>query len=198
MRLLAATGNRHKLEEFARILGPLGVEIVSPEEVGAHLAVEENGATFAENARIKARALFAATGIPTMADDSGLCVDALDGRPGIHSARYMGENTPHSKKIAGLLRELEDVPAQRRTARFVAAICCILDQETELVCEGVCQGSIATAPSGDGGFGYDPIFLVGDCSFGQLPPDQKDEQSHRGRALRQLAALLRNQIPDRI
>lgn len=191
MRLLVATGNRHKLEEFRRILAPLGIEAVSPAEVGAALDVEETGETFAENARLKAMALRERTGLGVAADDSGLCVDALGGRPGVHSARYMGEDTPHSEKIAGLLRELEGVPDEKRTARFVAAICCVLADGTLLECEGVCEGAIAHSPRGSGGFGYDPVFLVGDKSFADLAPDEKDRVSHRGRALRQLAEKLK-------
>lgn len=191
MRLLIATGNRHKLEEFRRILAPLGIEAVSPAEMGDSLGdVEETGATFAENARIKASVLAERTRMGVAADDSGLCVDALDGRPGVHSARYMGEDTPHSEKIAGLLRELEGIPMERRTARFVSAICCILPDGAVIECEGVCEGAIALQPQGGGGFGYDPVFLYGGATYGELPPEQKDESSHRGRALRALAARL--------
>lgn len=191
MKLLVATGNSHKLEEFSRILSPLGIEVIAPAQTGCSLdGVVEDGEIFADNARIKARALHAQCGLAVVADDSGLCVDALDGRPGVHSARYMGEDTPHSEKIQGILRELADVPDECRTARFVAAICCILPDGGLIECEGTCEGRIAHAPSGVGGFGYDPVFLVGERSFGELSPAEKDVVSHRGRALRELAARL--------
>lgn len=194
MRLLAATGNRHKLEEFRRILGPLGIEVVAPADVGAGLEVEETGATFAENARLKALALYRRTRIPAVADDSGLCVDALGGRPGVHSARYMGEDTPYAEKMGGLLREMLGVPERERTARFVAAICCALDGGALIECEGVCEGVIGHRPGGDGGFGFDPIFYVGGRSFAELPPGEKDALSHRGKALRRFAAQLKNAL----
>ena len=198
MKLLVATGNAHKLEEFARILAPMGFQLMMPADAGASLeGVVENGATFAENAAIKARALFERTGIPAVADDSGLCVDALDGRPGIHSARYMGEDTPHSEKIKGLLRELAGVPAERRTARFVASICCVLGKDEVIACEGSCEGVIGFAPSGGGGFGYDPVFYVGDKSFGELTPEEKDAVSHRGRALREFAEKMKTYLDNR-
>lgn len=194
MKLLVATGNAHKLEEFRRILTPLGIQVLAPADLNVSLDVEETGTTFAENARIKAVALRDRTGYGVVADDSGLCVDALDGRPGVHSARYLGEDTPHTQKIAGLLRELEGVPADQRTARFVAAICCVTVEGEELTCQGACEGHIAFAPSGEGGFGYDPIFLVGDKSFGQLTDEEKDKLSHRGKAL----AMLTEQIKTKV
>lgn len=193
MKLLVATGNAHKLEEFARILAPIGYEIVSPKEAGIDSEVEETGATFRENARIKALALFHLTGIATVADDSGLCVDALGGRPGVYSARYQGAGAPQSKKNAALLKELKTVKAEDRTARFVSAICCVLGSESILECEGVCEGTIGWEPRGEGGFGYDPLFMVGEKSFAELSGAEKDELSHRGRALRKLAGMLENQ-----
>lgn len=197
MKLVIATGNTHKLEEFARILTPLGIEALPPSAVGCSLdGVEETGATFAENARIKALALHSQCGLAVAADDSGLCIDALAGRPGVHSARYLGEDTPHTQKIAGILSELAGVPDARRTARFVAAICCVLPDGGPIECEGVCEGSIAHAPSGKDGFGYDPIFLVKGKSFGDLSPVEKDAVSHRGRALRELHARLTAWLED--
>lgn len=190
MKLLAATGNPHKIDEFRRILSPLGIEVVTPAELGVDASAKETGFTFAENARIKAMAVYRRAGCPVVADDSGLCVDALGGRPGIHSARYMGEDTPHSDKIIGLLAELEDVPEPRRTARFEAAICCVIDSDTIIECRGVCEGTIGFAPSGSGGFGFDPIFRVEGESFADLSPEKKDMLSHRGKALREFANKL--------
>jgi XTP/dITP diphosphohydrolase len=190
MRLLIATGNPHKLEEFRRILAPLGIEAVSPAEL---LSVDETGETFEENAELKARAFYKATGIPSVADDSGLCVDALGGGPGVHSARYMGD-VPHTEKIKGILRAMIGVPDEQRTARFVAAICCVIDDDTVLTCREECEGRIGYAPKGDGGFGYDPIFMVGERSFAELSDGEKDEISHRGRALRSFAEMLKEKV----
>lgn len=192
MKLLAATGNKNKLCEFGRILSPLGIEILSPDSVGVDADVPETGETFAENARIKAQALYELTGLPAIADDSGLCVDALGGRPGVHSKRYMN-GAPPKEQIAGLLGEMESIPKQERTARFTAAICCVLDKNTIIEAEESCEGEIAYAPSGDGGFGYDPIFLIDGRSFADISGEEKDRQSHRGKALRALAEKLGNE-----
>lgn len=190
MELLVATGNRHKIEEFARILSPLGIKVLPPGDVGLSLDVEESGESFAQNARIKAEAFYKATGKPSVADDSGLCVDALGGRPGVHSARYQGEASSYAVKMAALLGELRDVPDERRTARFVCAICCVMGEGAIIECEEACEGFIAHAPSGDGGFGYDPLFLVDGGSFAALSPAEKDRCSHRGKALRAFARLI--------
>lgn len=191
MELVIATGNRHKLEEFQRILAPLGVRVSGPDPDCPALEVEETGCTFAENARIKAEAYFWATGKPAVADDSGLCVDALDGRPGVYSARYQGADTPYPRKLEALLDELRDVPEEKRTARFVCAICCVLDENTVLTCREECEGRIAYTPSGEGGFGYDPVFLWEGKSFAALTPAEKDASSHRGRALRAFAEQIK-------
>ena len=194
MRILAATNNKNKLEEFSRILGPLGVSVVCPEDLDIEVQVQETGKTFAENAYLKARAFFEESGLPSLADDSGLCVEALKGRPGVDSATYQGENATYPQRIAALLDELKDTPEEQRTARFVSAICCVMDEETMLTCEGICIGKIGTAPAGEGGFGYDPIFYQGDRSFAQLDPQEKDAVSHRGKALREFAELLDEMI----
>ena len=190
MKIIIATRNAHKLREFDRILAPLGYEVVSQEEVCPGIEVEEDGVTFAENAEKKARAIFERTGLPTVADDSGLCVDALNGAPGVWSARYAGEGHDDAANNRKLLRELEGVPMQRRTARFVSAICCVLSPEEVIHCQGTCEGHIAFALQGDNGFGYDPLFLVGEESFAQLDGDRKDAVSHRGNALRQFSRLM--------
>lgn len=190
LKLLAATGNKNKLFEFERILSPLGIEVLPPDAAGVDAEVEETGETFAENARIKAAALHAMTGLPVIADDSGLCVDALGGRPGVHSKRYM-DSAPPKVQIAGLLKEMENIPGHERTARFVAAICCILDDNTAIEVEESCEGEIAYEPSGDGGFGYDPVFLMDGKSFGDASDEEKDRKSHRGKALRTLVEKLK-------
>ena len=198
MKVIAATRNRHKLEEFARILTPMGYEPVSQEEVCPSLEVEEDGATFRENARKKAETIFRETGLPTIADDSGLCVDALNGAPGVRSARYAeDEGEDHNDKANNrkLLRELDGFPMERRTARFVCAICFVMGDGELVECAGVCEGHIAFGEQGDNGFGYDPLFLVeGERSFTEISGEEKDRVSHRGRALRRLQALLNTQL----
>ena len=194
MRILAATGNRNKLKEIRRILEPLGVSIISPDDLGIELHVEETGKTFKENAFLKARAYFRESGLPSLADDSGLCVDALGGRPGIDSAIYCGKGASYERRMSALLEELKGVPSDRRTARFVSVICCVIDEETILYCEGVCRGMIGDRPLGEGGFGYDPVFYVGNRSFAQLSSNEKDALSHRGKSLREFAAMLDERI----
>lgn len=184
MKMIVATRNNHKLVEFRRILGPMGYEVVPQEEVCPGIEVEEDGATFAENAYKKAHEIFLRTGLPTVADDSGLCVDALEGAPGVFSARYAGEHHDEDACNAKLLRNLAAVPAEKRTAQFVSAICCVLGPDDIIRCEGRCQGTIGYAPLGENGFGYDPLFMVGERSFAQLSGKEKDDISHRGVALR--------------
>lgn len=191
MKFIIATNNQKKLKELERILNPLGINAVSAKEEGISLDdVEETGTTFAENAYLKAEAAFKKTGLPSVADDSGLCVDVLDGRPGIYSARYAGENATDEDKNNKLLAELNDVLEKDRTAHFTCAICCILPSGEKIEVEGVCEGSIAFEPHGNGGFGYDPIFKYGDKSYADLSSDEKDAVSHRGKALRKLKAEL--------
>ena len=191
MYFVLATGNQHKVEEFRRILEPLHFDIVPQSEVCPGLEAEETGKTFAENAEIKARAVFDMTGIPVIADDSGLCVDALDGAPGVYSARYSGEDGTADKNNEKLLAALHDVPDEKRTARFVCSVCVIFDEGDIVRCEGVCEGRIAREYHGQDGFGYDPIFMVGEQSFAELGGEKKDAVSHRGNALRKLAELLK-------
>lgn len=182
-----ATNNNKKLGEIQRILEPLGICAVTAKEKGVDLGdVVEDGSTFMENAYIKAKSAYDQCGLPVVADDSGLCVDALGGRPGIYSARYAGDHSPYPVKIASLLAELQDVPDEQRTAHFTCAVCCILSDDDIIRVEGRCEGSIAHAPSGDGGFGYDPVFMVNGKSFAALCDGEKDSLSHRGDALRQL------------
>lgn len=148
------------------------------------LEVEENGTTFEENARIKARALFEKTGLTCIADDSGLEVTALDNRPGVYSARYCGENTGYDVKIASLLKELQD--KKDRSARFVCTICCVIAPNgEEIIANGVCEGRIGYETRGSGGFGYDPIFYVGDKSTAEITAEEKNLISHRGKAMRE-------------
>jgi len=194
MKLVLASNNQHKLVEFRRILEPIGIEVLSQKEAGVSVNPDENGETFAENAKIKALAMFEACGLPCVADDSGLCVDALNGRPGVQSARYMGEDTPQEIKNAALLHEVSGVEKEQRGAQFVSAICCVLDKDNILECEGSCSGWIGYEPLGDGGFGYDPIFMVGERSYSQLSGEEKDAISHRGVALRVLHDMLKEKL----
>jgi len=191
MKLVAATGNKDKLLEFSRILSPLGIDVMSPEDVGiTNFDVPETGDTFAENAAIKAQEMFRLSGLPSFADDSGLCIDALNGRPGVYSARYL-DGFPQEKKNLAILKELENITHENRNARFICNIYCILSNVDTIITEGICEGKIANAPSGDGGFGYDPIFLYGGKSFASLNSAEKDQASHRGTALRKLVEKLK-------
>lgn len=187
MKLVIGTHNAGKIREFERILQPLGVGVVSadlPE-------VEETGDTFAQNAFLKADAACRATGCPAVADDSGLMVDALNGAPGVYSARYAGEDIPYPAKIRKLLDSVKNVPREKRGAQFVCAVCCVFPNGDRITSEAECRGSIAFCPSGAGGFGYDPVFLVGGKTFAELEPDEKDRISHRGKALRRFAEKLK-------
>lgn len=190
MRYVIATHNRHKLQELQRILDPMGIEAIT-----ADLSeVEETGTTFAENAYLKAKSACEETGLPAVADDSGLEVDALDGRPGVYSARYAGENATDAQRIEKLLGELSAVPAEKRTARFVSAVCCVFPNGDVIRVEGDCPGSIAFSPEGNDGFGYDPVFLVGEKTFAQMTAAEKDAVSHRGKALEKFAAALQEYL----
>lgn len=188
MELIIGTHNPNKIREFRRILEPLSVTVLSadlPE-------VEETGTTFAQNAFLKAEAACRATGKPAVADDSGLAVDALGGAPGIFSARYAGENASNEQRIRKLLDALRDVPAEKRGAKFVCSICCVFPDGAAITAEGECPGRIAFSPQGNGGFGYDPVFLVGKRTFAEIPGEEKDRISHRGKALRLFAEKLKD------
>lgn len=190
MKYVIATHNRHKLQELQRILDPMGIEAIT-----ADLSeVEETGTTFAENAYLKAKSACEETGLPAVADDSGLEVDALDGRPGVYSARYAGENATDAQRIEKLLGELSAVPAEKRTARFVSAVCCVFPNGDVIRVEGDCPGSIAFSPEGNDGFGYDPVFLVGEKTFAQMTAAEKDAVSHRGKALEKFATALQEYL----
>lgn len=184
MKYVIATHNAHKLVELRRILEPLGIEAVTDRDLGLELPeVDETGTTFAENAFLKAASACAFTGLPAIADDSGLVVDALDGRPGVYSARYGGEDATDDDRNVLLLGEMKDVPVGQRQARFVSAVCCVFPNGDVLRAEGTFEGEIAFAPAGENGFGYDPIFLVGDRTSAEMSPAEKDAVSHRGKAL---------------
>lgn len=188
VKFIIASNNKGKVAELDRILNPLGVTAVTAKSEGVSLDdVEETGTTFAENAFIKASAAFKKTGMPSVADDSGLMVDALNGEPGVYSARYAGEDATDEDRINKLLKNLVGVPDDKRTAHFVSSICCIIDENTVITAEGKCDGVISQKPVGSGGFGYDPVFMTeSGKSFAELSSEEKDAVSHRGKALREL------------
>ncbi len=191
MKYIIATHNMKKRNELARILEPLGVEVLTAEQAGVELTdVEETGTTFEENARLKSESGCRETGMPCIGDDSGLMVDALDGAPGVYSARYAGDHGNDPANIALLLENMKDVPDEERTARFMCTVCCTYPDGSEIVVSGTCEGKIGYEPKGDGGFGYDPVFMVGDKSFAELTAEEKDRISHRGNALKALAEAL--------
>ena len=195
MRICAATGNAGKLRELRRILEAQGHEVVSQKELGITIEPDETGTTFEENALIKAETICKASGLPTIADDSGLCVDALGGAPGVYSARYAGHHGDDDANNAKLLRELADVPEEQRGAKFVSAVCFMLPDGRALEVEGECPGRIAfTLQNGDYGFGYDPLFIPDGYAktFAEMTTDEKNAVSHRARAVRKLAEFLRS------
>lgn len=192
MKLIVATKNAHKLVEFKRILTTLGYEVLSQADVDVDVDVEETGTTFEENSRLKAKAIFDATGMTTVADDSGLEVDYLNGEPGIYSARYGGEGKSDRDRCELVLEKLTGVPKEERTARFVCVIHMIFATGEEKSYRGECEGYIGTDFVGDNGFGYDPIFMVNEEeSFATLDGVKKDAVSHRGRALKKMEADLK-------
>ena len=204
MVICAASNNAGKLKELRRILERMGHEVKSLRDLGIDLDPEETGTTFAENARIKAEAFCQASGLPTVADDSGLCVDALNGAPGVYSARYAGHHGDDAANNAKLLHEMQDVPADKRAARFVSAVCFLLPDGRELLVEGECPGTVAFTETGTNGFGYDPLFVpdrvglpdgtttenAARRSYAELADAEKDAISHRGRAMEKLGAEL--------
>jgi len=197
MRLLIASTNRGKLKEMQEVLTGLPLELVLPADIGLRLHVEETGETYAQNAEIKARAYQAASGLLTLADDSGLAVDALSGRPGVLSARYGGPGTTAVGRYQLLLAELRDVPTEQRTARF-HCVTALAAPNGELIgtADGVCEGVIAMGPSGEGGFGYDPVFYLPQygLTMAQLDAAEKNRISHRGRAAVAIAPQLRRAL----
>lgn len=201
-KIIFATGNENKMKEIREILGGPGVEIVSMKEAGIKADIVEDGTTFAENAAIKATAIRRLVGeedVIVLADDSGLEVDALNGEPGIYSARYAGEDTPYSIKNKMIIDRLSGVPDEKRTARFVCAIAAAMPDGQVKIAAGTIEGRIGYEEQGENGFGYDPIFYVPEygCTTAQLSPEKKNELSHRGKALRKMAELLQEE-PDGI
>lgn len=184
MKLVLASKNAHKLVEMRDILSQLGVEVVLESEAGVDVDVEETGATFEENAYLKAHAVMEASGLPAIADDSGLCVDALNGAPGVYSARYGGPGLDDAGRYKLLLENMRGQLDRR--CRFVSAICCCFPNGDRVEARGECAGTLAYAPKGEDGFGYDPVFFVPGLkkTFAELSPEEKNAISHRGNALK--------------
>ena len=183
MKLVLASKNKKKIAEMNAILNSLGVEVCSQAEAGVDLDVEETGTTFEENSLLKAKAVMQASGMPAIADDSGLCVDALGGAPGVYSARYGGEGLDDVGRYKLLLENMKG--QSPRTCRFVSVITCCFPDGAVITARGECEGTLAFAPMGEGGFGYDPIFYVPQLkkTFAQLSAQEKNAMSHRGKAL---------------
>lgn len=196
-RIVFATGNENKMKEIRMILEDLGMEILSMKEAGVDVDIVEDGASFEENAEIKARAVARVlTNDIVLADDSGLEIDYLDKAPGIYSARFAGEDTSYDIKNNILLDRMEGVPDEERTARFVCAVAAVFPDGTVDVVRETIEGCVAYEPAGDNGFGYDPIFYVPEygCTTAQMSPEQKNELSHRGKALRSMRAILKEKL----
>lgn len=190
MKMVLASKNQKKMKEMNEILSGMGVEVCLQSDVGIDIDVEETGTTFEENSLLKARAVMEASGLPAIADDSGLCVDALNGAPGVYSARYGGEGLDDTGRYRLLLANMPRGAA--RTAKFVSVITCCFPGGEVLTARGECPGTIAFAPMGEGGFGYDPVFFLPKLkkTFAQLAPEEKNAVSHRGRALEVFQAKL--------
>lgn len=193
MRVIAATKNKGKIKEISDILGGLGIEVVSQNDAGIDVEVLETGNTFTENALIKARSVALLCDEAVLADDSGLCVDALDGAPGVYSARYAGEGATDMDKINKLLGELGD--ESNRSARFEATVAFIFPDGREITVSGEVKGRITMEPMGDSGFGYDPVFYSNELkkTFGEATAEEKNKISHRGRAIQALYDILKDE-----
>ena len=190
MKMVLASKNQKKMKEMNEILSGMGVEVCLQSDVGIDIDVEETGTTFEENSLLKAKAVMEASGLPAIADDSGLCVDALNGAPGVYSARYGGDGLDDTGRYKLLLANMPRGAA--RTGKFVSVITCCFPGGEVLTARGECPGTIAFAPMGEGGFGYDPVFFLPKLkkTFAQLAPEEKNAVSHRGRALEAFQAKL--------
>ena len=183
MRFVLATANLGKVREMRSVLSELGIDVVSRGEVGVDIVVEETGSTFLENATLKAKAICDASGLPAIADDSGLIVDALGGEPGVYSSTYGGEHLSDDERCAYLIEKMKNM--EQRSAKFVCTIVCAFPDGRIISSQGECVGKIALSPSGEGGFGYDPVFVPNGFlkTMAQLTPEEKNAISHRGKAL---------------
>lgn len=195
MKVFIATKNHHKLTELERILVPMGFEVLSENDLDKPLPeVDETGTSYEENALLKAHSGLRVTGLITVADDSGLSVDYLDGAPGLYSARYSGMGASYASNNEKLLAALDGVPYEKRTATFVSAIACVFPNGREFTVRGECKGFVAEECHGDGGFGYDPLFICDAGCYAEMTPEEKDRVSHRGNALRAFKEELKKYI----
>ena len=195
MKVFIATKNHHKLTELERILVPMGFEVLSENDLDKPLPeVDETGTSYEENALLKAHSGLRVTGLITVADDSGLSVDYLDGAPGLYSARYSGMGASYASNNEKLLAALDGVPHEKRTATFVSAIACAFPDGREFTVRGECKGFVAEECHGDGGFGYDPLFICNAGCYAEMTPEEKDRVSHRGNALRAFKEELKKYI----
>ena len=197
MKVILASQNAHKLAEIRAIVEKYGIELVLQSELDLHIDVDETGSSFEENSELKARSVMEATGLPALADDSGLCVDVLGGEPGVYSARYGAPDCITDRdRLNYLLQNMRGVRSEERTARFVCVITLVWPDGRKLVARGTCEGYITFEPRGEDGFGYDPVFYVPSrgCTFAQMGSAQKNQISHRANALRRLSELLEETI----
>ncbi|HHW46384.1 MAG TPA: XTP/dITP diphosphatase [Clostridiales bacterium] len=195
MKFLLATNNTNKLIELKRILTPMGIEVISKADINVEIPeVEETGDTFEENALLKAFVACKASGIPAIADDSGLCVDALGGKPGVYSARFAGEPCNDRANNEKLLKLMEGIPFEQRTAHFVCVVACVFPDGRKFTVRGTCSGHIGFEPKGSNGFGYDPLFVTESGTFAELTAKQKDKISHRSMALRRFAEEIKRYL----
>ena len=196
MKIVLASNNEHKLRELRAIVSDLGMDVVPMRELDIHIEPDENGASFEENSYIKAKAILDVCHMPTIADDSGLMVDALNGEPGIYSARFGGaRNKTDRDRLQYLLERMQGVPQERRTAKFVSVITLLTPDGRQVTARGECPGRILTEPHGENGFGYDPVFYVPEqgCTFAELPAAEKNRISHRARALAAFAEKVKKE-----
>ena len=196
MKIILASNNKNKIVELKQILFPLGYEIISQSEAGVNIEVEESGTTFEENSMIKAKAIYEISKMPVIADDSGLEVDYLGKAPGVYSHRYAGENATDKDRCKKILNELDGVSDEKRTARFVCVISYIDSNGNASVMRGECEGFIGKEMKGDNGFGYDPIFMIGDRSFAEISSEEKNIISHRANALKKLTDKFKGEKYD--
>lgn len=193
MKVILASNNQGKIKEMKQILEPLGYDVISQKDAGIVCEPDENGTTFQENALIKAKAIYNISLCPVIADDSGLEVDALDKRPGVYTARYGGHELPYKEKCEKLVKELEEIKSNNRTARFVCVICYINKNGEIHSFRGECEGEIGTESRGNNGFGFDPIFYIGEKSLAEISSEEKNKISHRAKALNKLTTYLKSE-----
>ena len=190
-KIIIASNNNGKISELKKLLEPLNIEVLSQKEAGTNIDIEENGSTYSENATLKATAIFNLKNIPVIADDSGLEIEFLSGKPGIYTARFLGKDTPYQDKHKKILEMLKNAKDDERTARFICAICYIDENGEQHIFEETCEGKIAYEPKGINGFGYDPIFEYNGKVFAEMSNIEKNKISHRGKALKSLVNFLK-------